>query len=101
VYDFVDRSSPLAVERIGGTRTAQFNAAKWRDSRSVCAFADDRRHLGHVVRAGKYWLAFDATHLNAGGTGFCLLGSSMNIAVAKCAVELAIAGEYDHIPRLQ
>ncbi len=49
------------------------------------------RHLGHIVSAGDCWLAFDTTHFNEAGTGFRLLGSWTDIALAKCAVELAIA----------
>jgi hypothetical protein len=77
VRDFADRSSR--------------STATWRDSPSVCALADDQRHLGHIVRAGDCWLAFDATRFNKTGTGFWLLGSCVNIATAKCAVELAVA----------
>jgi hypothetical protein len=74
----------------------------WRDSPSVCALADDERHLGHIVRADNCWLAFDATRLNQTGSGFLLLGSCVNIAVAKSAVELAVAEAYGHfISRLQ
>jgi hypothetical protein len=74
---------------------------RWHDSRSICCLVDAERHLGHVVRAGKYWLSFDATHLNESGTGFCLLGSSTNITAAKCAVELAIVRADDHVSRVQ
>jgi DNA-binding NarL/FixJ family response regulator len=74
--------------------------ARWHDLRSVCCLVDAERHLGNVVKAGDHWLAFDATHLNESHTGPCLLGSAPNIAVAKCAVELAIAKEYDSVSRL-
>ena len=74
----------------------------WRDSPSVCALADDQRHLGHIVRAGNCWLAFDATRINKTGSGFWLLGACVNIAVAKCAVELAVVEEFGNfISRLQ
>jgi hypothetical protein len=81
--------------------TAQFHAATWRDSASVCALADDHRHLGHIVKAGDCWLAFDATHFSGINSGFYLLGSWTNVALAKCAVELAIADECDGGSRLQ
>jgi hypothetical protein len=61
--------------------------AVWRDSHSVCALADDRRHVGHIVRAGNCWLAFDATHANETGTGFRLVGCWQDVAAAKRAVE--------------
>jgi hypothetical protein len=81
--------------------TVQSQIVRWRDSRSICCIVDAERHLGHVVRAGNCWLAFDATHLNETGTGFHLLGSRMSVAAAKCAVELAIARECDRISVLQ
>jgi hypothetical protein len=91
----------MAVKGTGGTGTPQFQTATWRDSPSVCALADDHRHLGHIVKAGDCWLAFDATHSGGTNSGFCLLGSWTNIALAKCAVELAIADEGDRVSRLQ
>ncbi len=91
----------MAARGIDGTGTAQFHAATWRDSASVCALTDDHRHLGHIVKAGDYWLAFDATHSSGTNGGFRLLGSWTNISLAKCAVELAIADEGDRASRLQ
>ena len=64
-----------------------FHKATWRDSGSICSLADVERHLGHIVKADKLWLAFDATHVNETGTGFRLLGSCTSIAAAKHAVE--------------
>lgn len=61
--------------------------ATWRDSGSICSLADVERHWGHIVRADKLWLAFDATHVNETGTGFRFLGSCTSIAAAKHAVE--------------
>jgi hypothetical protein len=101
VRDFADRSDPSAGERIVGKRTARFRVAIWRDSPSVCSLTDDERHLGHIVSAGDCWLAFDTTHFNEAGNGFCLLGSWTDIAQAKSAVELAIANERDGTSRLQ
>jgi hypothetical protein len=100
VRDFADRSGPLVAERVGGKRTA-FHVAVWRDSPSVCSLTDHERHLGHIVSAGDCWLAFDTTHFNEAGTGFRLLGSWTDIALAKRAVELAIANERDVTSRLQ
>jgi hypothetical protein len=97
VHNFAGRWSPLAAERTG----AQFHPPVWRDSPSVCALADDQRHLGHIVRAGNRWLAFDATHVNEAGTGFRLLGCWMDIALAKCAVELTIEYQCGAVSRLQ
>jgi hypothetical protein len=80
---------------------AEFPAATWRDSSSVCAFADGQRHLGHIVRAGDCWLAFDATRSNSAGTGFRLIGTWMDIAVAKRAVEEVLIRDSSLVSRLQ
>jgi hypothetical protein len=79
----------------------EFRAAAWRDSSSVCALADGQRHLGHIVRAGNCWLAFDATRSNSMGTGFRLIGSWMNIAVAKRALEQVLIRDCSAVSRLQ
>ena len=93
-------AASLVFEPINRLGTVQPQTALWRDSPSICCLVDAERHLGHVVRAGNLWLAFDATHLNESRTGFRLLGSVMDVAVAKCAVELAIAGECDRTSRV-
>jgi hypothetical protein len=46
--------------------------------------------LGHIVRVGNYWLAFDATHFNEAGTAFRFLGSCVNISSAKYVVEWVV-----------
>jgi hypothetical protein len=79
----------------------EFCAATWRDSSEVCALADNQRHLGHVVRAGDCWLAFDATRSNSAGTGFRLIGSWMDIAVAKRALEEVLIRDSSSVSRLQ
>jgi len=61
----------------------------WRDSAAVCALADGERHLGHIVRIGANWHAFDATHFNEEGNGFRSLGTFASILAAKAAVEQA------------
>jgi hypothetical protein len=62
-------------------------AATWSESKNFCALSDEDRHLGHIVRAGEGWLAFDATHLNEQGSWFLSLGFYPEITVAKEAVE--------------
>jgi hypothetical protein len=83
--DGMCQSFPLAG--FAEVRAAETQAATWRDSGSICSLADAERHLGHIIRAGDYWLAFDATHINETGTGFRLLGCCANVAAAKQAVE--------------
>jgi hypothetical protein len=61
----------------------------WRHSEEVCGFSDDERHLGHILKTGNHWTAFDSTRSNEDGTGFCLLGSFKSASAAKKAVEQA------------
>ena len=58
----------------------------WRDSTLICALADGERHLGHVLKIGGRWHAFDATHFNDESNGFRLLGSFASLSAAKEAV---------------
>lgn len=62
-------------------------AIAWRDSISICALADGERHLGHIVKVGERWHAFDSTHFNEEMNGFRSLGSFASVAHAKQAVE--------------
>jgi len=89
------------AERIDGIRTVQLYEGAWSDSSSVCSLADGERHLGHVVRAGKNRLAFDATHCNESGTGFLFLGCYASITGAKRAVEQVFRENYTLTATLQ
>ncbi len=62
-------------------------APRWSDSPSICSLTDTERHLGHIVNAGRYWIAFDATRFNGAHSGFAPLGTFPEIASAKRAVE--------------
>jgi len=62
--------------------------AVWRNSPEICALADGERHLGHTVRIGGRWYAFDATHFNERADGFRNLGSFASLVSAREAVEL-------------
>jgi hypothetical protein len=62
----------------------------WRDSDSVCAFADAERHLGHLVKVDE-WHAYDATHPNLASNGMNYLGRFSDLAAAKQAVESAVS----------
>jgi hypothetical protein len=63
---------------------------EWRISKTVCALADEERHLGHAMRIGRRWHAFDATRPNHDSNGFRLLGTFASIAAAKQAVEQSL-----------
>ena len=59
----------------------------WRESEHICALADSERHLGHAIREGTQWKAFDATHLNSSGDSFRVIGSFETLTAAKRAIE--------------
>jgi hypothetical protein len=85
--DLAERSiAPVVAEATGRRGTVHRREGKWRDSRSICCLADAERHLGHIVRAGSCWLAFDATHGNES---------------AKRAVELGLSMKRKYAPTLQ
>ncbi|MDE3197686.1 MAG: hypothetical protein KGN84_15160 [Acidobacteriota bacterium] len=62
-------------------------AFAWRNSDTVCALADGERHLGHILKIGGRWHAFDATHANKTDNGFRFLGTYASLVSAKQAVE--------------
>jgi hypothetical protein len=63
----------------------------WRTSKFVCALSDAARHLGHLIMTEK-WHAYDATHSNEASNGFKYLGTFVELADAKQAVESSMAG---------
>jgi hypothetical protein len=65
----------------------------WRISQYLCAFQDDERHLGHVVKTDK-WHAYDATHLNLQENGIRHLGDFSDLETAKAAVETSVASPH-------
>jgi|SRR5947209_2995984 len=67
------------------------NDRVWRNSSSICALADRERHLGHVLRVGRQWHAFDATQFNEESNGFRELGSFASLSAAKDAVGQSLA----------
>lgn len=62
-------------------------AATWYETAVLCVLTDAERYLGHAVRTAQGWAAYDGTHPNPEGNGFNELGSFMDIADAKVAVE--------------
>ena len=61
----------------------------WKTSEYVCAFSDDERHFGHVIRT-EQWNAYDATRLNEASGGFKYLGAFVDLAAAMQAVEWSV-----------
>ena len=59
----------------------------WRHSDHICALSDGERHVGHIVKIGGRWYAFDAMHSNESGDGFRTLGTYAAEGPAKSAVE--------------
>jgi hypothetical protein len=62
----------------------------WSESPDVCALNDSERHLGHAVRAGNHWIAYDAIHVNPSNEGFRVIGTFQTIDAAKDAIENAV-----------
>jgi hypothetical protein len=65
-------------------------ASVWSESPDVCALSDSERHLGHAIRAGKHWIAYDAIHVNSSNEGFRVIGTFETLAAAKDAIENAV-----------
>jgi hypothetical protein len=59
----------------------------WRTAGHICALSDAERHVGHIVRIGGRWHAYDAMHANTTGDGFLSLGTFIALDCAKGAVE--------------
>jgi hypothetical protein len=59
----------------------------WRISSQICALSDGERHVGHIVRIGGRWHAYDAMHSNETGDGFLCLGTFVAVESARDAVE--------------
>jgi hypothetical protein len=64
--------------------------AIWFKVAGVCALADSERHLGHAVRKGGAWLAFDTVHANASHDGFLYLGRFKAGVDAQRAIESSV-----------
>lgn len=62
-------------------------ALEWQYSGQICALSDGERHIGHVVKIGGRWHAFDAMHGNDTGDGFQSLGTFVARESAITAVE--------------
>ena len=59
----------------------------WQESGTVCALTDGERHIGHALRVGGRWHAFDATRSNHDNNGFLSLGTFASIGAAQDAIE--------------
>jgi hypothetical protein len=79
MFDMIHRAAAMIRE------TAR--APAWRESAHVCALADAERHLGHAIRAGNLWIAYDAMHPHPTRDGFRVLGAFPTITDAKQAIE--------------
>jgi hypothetical protein len=64
-------------------------ALEWRNSDHICALTDGERHVGHIVKIGGRWHAFDAMHSNPKGDGFRVLGTFASANAAREAVQHA------------
>lgn len=73
-----------------GNTGSQPGEPVWRNSPAICALADGERHLGHVMKLGGRWQAFDATHFNNDSNGFQVLGTFVSLSAAKEAVSESV-----------
>ena len=70
-----------------GTHAPAAARLEWRNSDHICALSDGERHVGHIVKIGGRWHAFDAMHSNEKGDGFRSLGTFASVGPAREAVE--------------
>jgi hypothetical protein len=85
-----DRSGECGTANRPTFSFAAVSAAKWYVAVEICALADSERHLGHAVREGSEWLAYDAIHPNAANDGFRFLGSFRTDVDARLAIESSV-----------
>ncbi|MDP9054794.1 MAG: hypothetical protein M3N93_10925 [Acidobacteriota bacterium] len=64
---------------------------EWVPGCDIWCLNDAERYLGHVVRTGRKWLAYDATGTNEKGDNFRLVGEFAEMAQAREALERAIS----------
>lgn len=83
----LERFSGLLANARGRFHFKEDSGLAWQESDDVCALADADRHLGHVIRAGQLWIAYDAMHLNPSGNGFRVIGTFASVGAAKQAIE--------------
>jgi hypothetical protein len=80
---------PSNAAGFGDTNDDLTRSLSWKSSEHVCAFSDDERHLGHVIKT-EHWNAYDATRLNEASEGFKYLGAFVDLAAAMQAVECSV-----------
>ena len=86
-YSFMAKSPMGEFQTIGEIRGGGMPV--WRNSDHVCALSDSERHIGHAVKIGGRWHAFDATHANVTGDGFRQLGVFATAELAQREVEFS------------
>ena len=65
------------------TNTAANSSPGWLIGETVCAFAQFREHLGHILKADSQWIAYDATRMSESGVGFRIIGVFPDMDSAK------------------
>jgi hypothetical protein len=66
---------------------------RWLIFPHVSAFCTSVRHLGHIVRHGRQWHAFDTTRPHNDGTFPKIVGTFYNARKARAAVEMSVLGD--------
>jgi hypothetical protein len=81
-------SNPLAF--LPQIDSSAVSRRTWYVGDGVCALADSERHLGHAVKEGDFWIAYDAVHPNLMHKGFLVLGRFKSILGAIQAIESSL-----------
>jgi hypothetical protein len=65
--------------------------ASWQDAENMAALTNSERHLGHAIREGGGWAAYDATHAAEAGNGCRYLGLYGSLEEARFAIESSVS----------
>jgi hypothetical protein len=74
------------------------SGAAWYVGDGFCALADSERHLGHAIKEGDFWTAYDAVHPDPSYNGFLALGHFKSILGAIQAIERSVVGALESGP---
>jgi len=86
-------------ETNGNAAPGLSGSLEWRNSARICALTDGERHIGHIVKNGRHWQAFDASRRNEAGDGFRFLGTFAAAESARQAVERSYSPVIAVLPR--
>lgn len=79
-----------AATLLSGIDSGASDRWTWYLGSDVCALSDSERHLGHAVKEGDFWTAYDAIHPDPLRNGFLTLGRFRNIVGAIEAIQSSV-----------